>query len=831
MLPRAVLIRNVTLLGLVLLVTLASQIPFTMDAVRCLQGTYPERPFAMGSPWPAVVWVDASASSAGMRIGDRAVSIDGRVPHGRADLARPLAARHPGEILPVTVERDGRPIQLRIFLGRADLGVGSAVAVINWLLIPWLSIVLGFWVTGVRIGDFRAWLLLGLLLGFSQLARSDWLDLRAWPLAIAMPGIFFRELDLRAWGACMMLFGIYFPRRFELDRRAPWIKWIFLAPLAATALWDGLRDSLQVADYNLAARLFPVEVPEWIQIVLLFITCALFFVPLGIKYRDPAESADDRRRLQLLYMGASLAMTPAFLVWIFMAVAYHRQPSGVLEPIMLTLMGLFPLTLAYVIVVERAMDVRVVIRQGIQYALARRGVRAAQIVLTTGILLVAISYAGAPAVNRPGRITLIASGVILVFMLRRLAERLSRWVDRRFFREAYNSEQILSDLGEQVRTILDKNSLLETVVRKISESLHVERIAVFLAEGDVFRPALAAGYALPLDVAIPADSAPLQQLRRGREPFKHVLPEIGSELLLPLASQKELLGFISLGPKKSEEPYSSSDTRLLRTVAAQTGLALENSRLSAAIAAEMAQRELLHREIEIASEVQQRLFPQILPEVPALSYAGHCRPARGVGGDYYDFLALAGGRLGIAIGDVSGKGVPAALLMASLQASVRGQSQAAGNVAELIDAVNRLVFDASAENRYATFFYARFDPPTRRLIYTNAGHNPPMVLRGGEVLRLETGGPPVGLFRVSRYLQAEIDLQLGDLLLLFTDGISEAENPAEEEWGEDSLLAAARACEGLAPDLAIARILECADRFAAGAPQHDDMTLVVARVL
>ena len=267
-------------------------------------------------------------------------------------------------------------------------------------------------------------------------------------------------------------------------------------------------------------------------------------------------------------------------------------------------------------------------------------------------------------------------------------------------------------------------------------------------------------------------------------------------------------------------------------MAAQTGLALENSRLSEAIAAEVAQREMLHREIEIAREVQQRLFPQTMPEIPALEYAGHCRPARGVGGDYYDFLALSSGRLGLAIADVSGKGIPAALLMASLQASVRGQSQSGpGHVAELMANVNVLVCEASPENRYATFFYGLFDPATRRLVYTNGGHNPPILLRGSEVLRLENGGPPVGLFRFSRYEQAEIELESGDLLLLFTDGISEAENPAEEEWGEEALIATARACSGLPPADTIARIMQAADAFAAGAPQHDDMTLVVARVL
>lgn len=220
-----------------------------------------------------------------------------------------------------------------------------------------------------------------------------------------------------------------------------------------------------------------------------------------------------------------------------------------------------------------------------------------------------------------------------------------------------------------------------------------------------------------------------------------------------------------------------------------------------------------------------------MPEVPALEYGGHCRPARGVGGDYYDFLSLSTGRLGLAIGDVSGKGIPAALLMASLQASVRGQSQTgSGNVAELISNVNRLVCDASPENRYATFFYAQFDPASRKLVYANAGHNPPMVLRGDHVLRLEQGGPPVGLFRFSPYVQAEVQLQDGDLLILFTDGISEAENPAQEEWGEEALIATARAYRYLPPSELITQIIEAADTFAAGAPQHDDMTLVVARV-
>ena len=179
-----------------------------------------------------------------------------------------------------------------------------------------------------------------------------------------------------------------------------------------------------------------------------------------------------------------------------------------------------------------------------------------------------------------------------------------------------------------------------------------------------------------------------------------------SELLLPLQGQERLLGFVALGPKRSEEPYTTNDLRLLKSVATQTGLALDNARLTASVANEVAQRMMMGREMEIAREVQERLFPQKLPPVAGLEYAGYCRPARGVGGDYYDFLPLADGRFGIAIGDVPGKGIPAALLMASLQASLRGRTMAGNrDLASLMSNLNQLIFDLSPSNRYATFFY------------------------------------------------------------------------------------------------------------------------------
>jgi len=268
--------------------------------------------------------------------------------------------------------------------------------------------------------------------------------------------------------------------------------------------------------------------------------------------------------------------------------------------------------------------------------------------------------------------------------------------------------------------------------------------------------------------------------------------------------------------------------------AAHTALALEVARLTTAVGREMAQRERMNRELEIAREVQEHLFPQRLPATPGLDYCGQCRPAREVGGDYYDFLELPGSRLGIAIGDVSGKGVGAALMMASLEASLRALAPVVEDPADLMGRVNSLVCQASATNRYATLFYAEYDPATRNLSYVNAGHNPPIVVRrngdgGCHVLRLETGGPVIGLLS-QRYELGAFSHVPGDLVVLFTDGVSESMNVRDEEWSEERLIELAKACYGVPAQEVMKRILAAAQAFAGGAPQHDDMTLVVLRV-
>jgi phosphoserine phosphatase RsbU/P len=233
-----------------------------------------------------------------------------------------------------------------------------------------------------------------------------------------------------------------------------------------------------------------------------------------------------------------------------------------------------------------------------------------------------------------------------------------------------------------------------------------------------------------------------------------------------------------------------------------------------------------------ASEVQQRSLQYLEPAIDTLSYSARCRQVRELGGDSYYFVSLPHNRLALAVGDASGKGLAAALMISNVQSSLRTAVAFAGNDgAAVLGAVNREVHASSLPNRYATLFYGVFDEATRALQYVNAGHNPPMVLRRDRsVLRLESGGPPVGMFPNWTYKEGAVRLDPGDLVLAFTDGVTEAVNPAGDEWGEEGLLRAVAEHDAQSADEMVEGIFRSMDEFSLG-QQTDDATVMVLRVL
>jgi sigma-B regulation protein RsbU (phosphoserine phosphatase) len=247
---------------------------------------------------------------------------------------------------------------------------------------------------------------------------------------------------------------------------------------------------------------------------------------------------------------------------------------------------------------------------------------------------------------------------------------------------------------------------------------------------------------------------------------------------------------------------------------------------------EQRQRQRLENEISIAREVQAQLFPQSLPSLPGLLLGAICRPARVVSGDYYDFIRLGPNRLGIALADISGKGIFAALLMASLQAALRSTAMLDGHggTCDLVSKLNRHLFRNTSDDRYATFFYAVYDEEARTLTYTNAGHLAPFFVHDGNVQELDEGGTVVGLFEEYPFTQGVIKVEPGSLLVLFSDGLTEPENVYGEEFGRLRVRAEILRQVNLPPQRLAENLIAAAEQWAGTPEQADDITVVVAHM-
>ena len=855
-LPRA-------LLGLFILASLSYWIAGAVDQweLDLHWDRHIQSPFSYDDQTILVTTVEPEARAAGLAKGFKITGLNGAPYSGTAQWAEILVTAHPGDTLDVEFDRpNGTHGMITLTLSarkRAHQGIAEWAILARdgiFALLALVCLLIGYWVVVAKPLDKNAWLLL-VLLTFPDVLVMD--VGMATDTGLLLRGLWYETLQLLGSPA-LLLFGVYFPERSRIDQKAPWLKWLIVAPIL---LFAALLYPFMIKVYYLGGAS-----PAWTKasevashiINPLNLACVLLFLVLTLDKLRSASTADARRRLRVLTVGMAVGVGSLLFVFILLPhFGFKRDtPTGFwVVSAGAVLFMIAPLTLAYVVLVQRAMDVRVILRAGTRYLLAKAFLFILQVVL----IAIAMWRLVLPALHKQEPQASDLAGVLVFFALvlaLRLGvrKRAQAWLDRKFFREAYNAEVVLNELSDEVRHFTETEPLLETVARRVADTLHVSQVAMLLRRGEFFQLQQSIGVSASGVLTLPVQASAVRYLASTNEPARlyredpdawylmagtaerNVLDIVNAELLLPLPGRNRLMGVMALGPKRSEAAYTHADMHLLQTVATQTGLAIEVAELARSLAAEAAQRERVNREIEIAREVQERLFPQAMPQLEGASVAGHCRPALGVGGDYYDVFELSDGRTGLAVGDVSGKGIAAALLMASLRASLRGVTlDNPRDFAKLMDKVNRLVYEASASNRYATFFFAAYDPKTRRLECVNAGHNPPFVLRCGangktEVLRLEADGPVVGLLEFAPYTEQTLTLIPGDLLLLYTDGISEAMTRDDEEWGEERLIAAADNCKDRTASEILSQLFVEADAFTFGAPQHDDMTLLVLKL-
>jgi serine phosphatase RsbU (regulator of sigma subunit)/anti-sigma regulatory factor (Ser/Thr protein kinase) len=311
-------------------------------------------------------------------------------------------------------------------------------------------------------------------------------------------------------------------------------------------------------------------------------------------------------------------------------------------------------------------------------------------------------------------------------------------------------------------------------------------------------------------------------------PAVRALREAGVALVVPLVSQGELIGTLNLGPRLSEQDYSTDDRRLLTTLAAQAAPAIRVAQLVREQANEAAEKERLAQELRVATLIQQQFLPRQLPQLPQWQVAAYYGPARAVGGDFYDFVEMPDGRIGIAVGDVTDKGVPAALVMARTHSILRAEASRSSSPGEILSRANDLLVPEMPAKMFVTCLFAVLDPATGHIVLANAGHNLPFVRSGDEITELRATGMPLGLMEGIRYEEAEGDIAPDSNVLLYSDGLIEAHDGSREMFGFDRLRSAL-AIDDAGSEL-LDRLLETLNTFTGSDhEQEDDITLVTLR--
>ena len=411
-----------------------------------------------------------------------------------------------------------------------------------------------------------------------------------------------------------------------------------------------------------------------------------------------------------------------------------------------------------------------------------------------------------------------------------------RRVNRRLSVKVFQLHNLF-DVSRELTSTFDEDAIHGLVTATVMGHLMVSRCALYrLREGrlvlaharglggeDLARAVSEAEPQSLLDLL----RAPVLVSELPESPVRAALAAAGMSLLVPLSAPPRSLGFLAVGARASGVPFTEEDREFAQTLSRQAVAALESVRLHR-LGMEQQRRD---REMQIAREIQQSLFPESFPSVPGFQVSARSLPCYEVGGDHYDFIPLPGGRLALAIADVSGKGAPASILMASVHASLRALA-GTGEPAGLMRRINRFLFESTQPNRYATVFYGELDPATRRLSYVNGGHIPPyrVTARGVED-RLAAGGPALGVIGDASYEASEVVLEAGDLVAMVTDGVTEASSPADQEFGDEGVIDVLRKSRATGAEEALQALVEAVHAWAGPVGCADDLTALVVRAV
>ncbi|MCB2206122.1 SpoIIE family protein phosphatase [bacterium] len=774
---------------------------------------------------------DGVTDRAGVKDGDVLLRIDGVSVNNPRGPQYYLNMHEAGSTARFLVDRDG---QLRTFnvsvrktfnypyLAQFLLGLGFLL--VGYLVVmarPQGSIQRKF----ARFGIFAMF-----FFGMSTLAISDYYD-PLWKVR-TMGSI---NLLARALAPPTFIsFFLFFPVRRAITQR----RWLMPVLYGTTAL---------ASLYSLAfyfQRDLGLVLGKELVAVAEILPYAFFLTGLGLFIHSYYRKVEPDRRVQLRPILQSVFIGIAAFLYILILTTTYRfaiflQPY-LLIPALLVI-GIPP-AFGYSIIKYRLMDFTVIVKRSLMYGLITAAIAA----IYLGVVFGLGSLLGNVLGETDNQLLTLVAFIAIALLFDPLKQRVQLGIDRLFYRERYNYQKALLEFSNELPRQINLEQILSSVVNRIASTMHVEKVSVGLCDGDNGCNVLSKNIPEEFVEFSAQEGGILQLLKKTRAPFsvahldederitsevdRQKLEASGIILMVPMFLQDRMIGAINVGPKMSGSVYSQEDMDLLSTVASQAAIAIENARLHRS----EIDKQKIAEQLKIAQRIQQGLLPKTNPPIDRLDIAGISIPAMTVGGDYYDYIELPNNRLLVTVGDVSGKGVSAALYMAKVQGMIRFAAQQYDTPRSILSSVNRLIYEGMERNSFITMILALFDLDAGTVTVCRAGHTQPLVDLNGEMRFLGSDGMGLGLEPGEVFERAleekTFPLREDGLLLLYSDGLTEAMDAEKHEFGEDRVIQIVQQarCETSAElqDMLIHEV----ELHRNGAEQNDDITIVVIRI-
>jgi sigma-B regulation protein RsbU (phosphoserine phosphatase) len=650
--------------------------------------------------------------------------------------------------------------------------------------------------------------------------------------------------------ALFLHFFLVFPEKKLILTRHP-----FLEPLLY--LLPGMFYVRFALDQFFGERGASIGTTDWLILGLYFASGLVALLHSYFSYRDPLQ----KERVRILTIGTLTGVLPFLLFKVGLESITSNEVLGIVGQVPLLAI---PVSFGYCIARYRVMQIELLIKRSLVYTLLTAGVLLIylSLVLVLGGLILRLSGPTSQLVS-------VGATLIIAAALWPARARIQSAVDRKFFRARDDMTSVLQAISREIPRLIQRDALLERVGQRLRETLDIPRLAIYLRTLRAGQPrwTLASSSlrnpgglrheeivsAFPEELFL---DAIVRIIARRNEPFwtepprkvrqdPHLaitreqaelaqrlqeqdgLASAGIALLVPLATQGRLIGLIALPFKLGDEAYRLPELELLTLVAGQLALQVENARLYE----EEVAKQKLEEEMAMARTIQSRLLPNRIPHVPGAELQAVNISSRQVSGDYYDLIEREDGWLGLIISDVSGKGMPASLLASSLQAAMRAQCDTGAPPSTVMARVNRQLHASTDPQHFATLFLAFYHPGKHILCYSCGGHNAPILLRrDGSVDLLEKGGLPLGAFDFGEYEEDTVHLEQGDLLFMYTDGLTETKNSDDEDFGTDRLEAFLRENRDRSAEQILTRVHQAVKDFCGREEADDDITLIALKI-